>query len=479
MQKSRLIEKIAELIQTKKLPMLDDVRDESAEDIRLVLVPKSQNVEDELLMETLFRQSDLEIRFAMNMNVLDNGLVPKVMNLKDVLQAWLTHRQVVLVRRSTFRLDKVVNRIEVLEGYLIVYLNIDKVIKIIRTKDEPKEELMKAFKLTEMQAEAILNMRLRSLRKLEEIELRREHDDLSKERDFLQALIKSEAKQWKEIRKQVGEIKRLFGEDTKLGARRTKIAKAPALQNVEALAEALQEAMTEKEPITVICSAKGWIRAMKGHGQNASEFKYKEGDSERFVFEAQTNDKLMVFGTNGRFYTVNGDKLPPGRGFGEPVRLMVDLPNDAEIAALFVYNPATKLLIVSDDGRGFIVPGAEILAQTRAGKQILNVDAGTEARLCLALPANADHLAIIGENRKMLVFPLAEIPEMAKGKGVILQKFANGGVSDAKAFNWKEGLTFLSRGSEKKVDEIKLWLGKRAQAGRLPPNGFSKNSRFG
>ena len=475
-QKSKLIEKIAELIQTKKLPMLDDVRDESAEDIRLVLVPKSQNVEDELLMETLFRQTDLEIRFALNMNVLDNGLVPKVMNLKDVLQAWLTHRQVVLVRRSTHRLDKVVNRIEVLEGYLIVYLNIDKVIKIIRTKDEPKEELMKAFKLTEMQAEAILNMRLRSLRKLEEIELRREHDDLSKERDFLQALIKSEAKQWKEIRKQVGEIKKMFGEDTKLGARRTKIAKAPALQNVEALAEALQEAMTEKEPITVICSSKGWIRAMKGHGLSASEFKYKEGDSERFVFEAQTNDKLMVFGTNGRFYTLGGDKLPPGRGFGEPVRLMVDLPNDAEIAALFVYNPETKLLVVSDDGRGFIVPGAEVLAQTRAGKQILNVDTGTEARLCLALPANADHLAIIGENRKMLVFPLAEIPEMAKGKGVKLQSYGNGGVSDAKLFNLKEGLMFRARSAEKKVDDIKLWLGKRAQAGRLPPNGFSRFS---
>ena len=329
--------------------MLDDVRDESAEDIRLVLVPKSQNTEPELLMETLFRSTDLETRFAMNMNVLDGGLTPKVMNIKEVLRAWLTHRQEVLVRRSQHRLAKVINRIEVLEGYLIVYLNIDKVIQIIREKDEPKVELIRVFKLSDVQAEAILNMRLRSLRRLEEMELRREHDDLSSERDSLMALIKSEARQWKEIRRQIGEIKKLFGAETALGARRTKIARAPAPVDIEAL----EEALVEREPVTVICSAKGWIRAMKGHGLNSDDFKYKEGDSGRFVMEAQTTDKLVAFATNGRFYTIACDKLPPGRGFGEPVRLMVDLPNDADIAALFVHDPSGKLLVVADDRARF------------------------------------------------------------------------------------------------------------------------------
>lgn len=474
-QKSKLVERIAQLVNERKAPMLDDVRDESAEDVRLVLVPKSQNIEPELLMESLFRQCDLEVKFALNMNVLDGGLVPKVMDLKQVLQAWLMHRQDVLVRRSQHRLEAVLHRIEVLEGYLIVYLNIDKVIKIIRTKDEPKPELIKAFKLTEVQAEAILNMRLRSLRKLEEMEIQGEHDNLSAERDNLAALIKSEAKQWKEIRKQVGEIKKLFGSDTALGARRTKIARAPAPVDVEAL----QESMMPKEPVTVVCSDKGWIRAMKGHGLASKDFKYKDGDKEGFVIEAQSTDKLSLFATNGRFYTIGCDRLPPGRGFGEPVRLMIDLPNDAEIIAARVYNPDEKFLVASDDGRGFIVEAKELLAQTKNGKQVLNVDEGSEARLCTLIAPDADHLATIGTNRKMLVFPLAEVPVMAKGKGVILQKFKDGGLSDAKAFNWKSGLTYASRGGESApVKDIKLWLGERAQAGRLPPNGFPSKAKF-
>jgi len=474
-QKSKLIEKIAELIQNKKVPMLDDVRDESAEDIRVVLVPKSQNVEPELMMEALFRNTDLEIRFALNMNVLEDGLVPKVMNLKDVLRSWLDHRQVVLVRRSRHRLEEVLHRIEVLEGYLIVYLNIDKVIKIIREADDPKAELMKKFKLTEIQAEAILNMRLRNLRKLEEMEIKTEHDDLSKERDKLQGLLKSEAKQWKEVRRQVGELKEMFGPKTALGKRRTEIGKAPSPVDVVEL----QEALIEKEPVTVICSAKGWIRGMKGHGQNQKDLKYKDGDRGKFVVEAMTTDKLIVFGTNGRFYTISCDKLPSGRGFGEPVRLIADLPNDADIAVIKVFNPEGKLLVASEEGRGFIVPEKDVLAQTRTGKQILGVDSGVEAKICVVVPQGADHVATIGTNRKMLVFPLEQVPEMSKGKGVILQKIKDGTLSDVRAFNWKQGLSFKYGAGDTVVGDLKPWVGERAQAGRLPPNGFPKNNKFG
>ncbi len=473
-QKSKLIEKIAELITSKKLAMLDDVRDESAEDIRLVLVPKTRNIAPELLMEALYRNCDLEVRFAMNMNVLDGGLVPKVMNIKEVLRSWMNHRQEVLVRRSHFRLEQVLHRLEVLAGYLIVYLNIDEVIRIIRESDEPKPALMKAFDLTEVQAEAVLNMRLRSLRKLEEMELKREHNDLSKERDGLQALLKSEAKQWKEIGKQIAHIKELFGSNTALGARRTKIGKAPSLVAIEQI----EDALTEKEPITVICSAKGWIKAMKGHEHNPKDFTYKDGDRSRFVIEAMTNDKLIAFGTNGRFYTISCDKLPPGRGFGEPVRLMVDLPNDADIAALMVFDPDAKLLVASEDGRGFIVPEKDVLAQTKNGKQVLNVDDKTEAKICLRVAPEHNHIATIGTNRKMLVFPLEQIPEMSKGKGVILQKFKDGRLSDARTFNLKAGLHYRSGSSENKVDNVKAWIAERAQAGKLPPNGFPKSGKF-
>ena len=473
-QKSKLIEKIAELINNKKIPLLDDVRDESAEDIRLVLEPKSRNVEAELLMEALFRNTDLETKFSLNLNVLDGGLVPRVMGIKEVLQCWLNHQQEVLVRRSTYRLEKVRHRIEVLEGYLIVYLNIDKVIKIIREKDDPKAELMKAFKLTDIQAEAILNMRLRSLRRLEEMEIKGEHDALSKERDELEKLIGSEARQWTRIKKQVADLQKMFGQDTVLGKRRTKIGKAPG----PVAAEALEEAMAIKEPITVILSAKGWIRAMKGHGHDPKEFKYKDGDRGGFIVEAQTTDKVLIFGSNGRFYTLTGDKLPPGRGFGEPVRIMVDLPNDADIVDVEVYDPNVRMIVAADDGRGFIVKMTDVLAQTKNGKQVLNVEGKSEARLCRPVAEGHDHVAVIGEGRKMLVFALSEIPEMAKGRGVILQKYKDGGLSDLKTFNMKEGLSFKYGAGETQVPDIKPWIGTRADAGKLPPNGFPKSNRF-
>lgn len=473
-QKSKLIEKIAELINTRKIPLLEDVRDESAEDIRIVLEPRSGTVDADLLMEALFRNSELETRFNMNMNVLDNGVTPRVMPIKEVLQAWLDHQQVVLVRRSQHRLEKVLHRLEVLEGFLIVYLNVDKVIKIIRTKDKPKEELMKEFKLSEVQAEAILNMRLRSLNKLQEIELQGEHDSLSKERDDLQKLIGSEARQWTQIKKQIKALQEEFGAKTFLGKRRTKIGKA--LEPVDM--EQLEEAMIEKEPITLICSAKGWIKAMKGHEIDGKAVKYKDGDREKFLLEMQTTDKLLVFGSNGRFYTIAGDKLPPGRGFGEPVRLMVDLPNDADIIDLELYDSNAKMIVAGDDGRGFIVKMEDCLAQTKNGKQILNVSGKSEAKLCKPIAADHDHIAVMGQNRKMIVFGLDQIPEMAKGKGVILQRYKDGGLSDLKTFKWNGGLTYKYGTGEALVSDLNPWIGERAQAGRLPPNGFPKSNKF-
>jgi topoisomerase-4 subunit A len=466
-QKSKLIEKIADLIYNKKLPMLDDVRDESAEDIRLVLIPKSKNIEPEILMETLFRNTDLEIRFSLNMNVLEGGMRPMVMDIKHALQSWLNHRQEVLVRRSQNRLNKVIARLEVLEGYLIVFLNIDEVIRIIRYEDDPKAELIKFFGLTETQAEAILNMRLRALRKLEEMELRREHDGLNKEKNALEALLKSEAKQWKEIRKQVAALKETFGEKTALGARRTKIGKVPSPIDIAEI----EEALVEKEPITVICSDKGWIRAMKGHGQDPKDFKYKDGDKGAFVLECMTTDKIILMGTNGRFYTLNGDKLPPGRGFGEPLRLMVDLPNDADVAYMSIYDQDAKVLLVSDNGYGFIAPHTALTTNRKAGLQVLNVSGKAEAKLCIKVQPDADHIAIIGAG-KLLVFPMDEVPEMAKGKGVILQKYKTGSVANATTFKLSSGLTYNKSGAVQKVKDIKLWLGKRAQAGSMPPNGF-------
>ncbi len=472
-QKSKLIEQIANLLLDKKLPLLDDIRDESAEDVRVVLVPKSRNVDATLMMETLFRATDLEIKFALNMNVLDNGVVPRVMPLRDVLRAFLNHRRDVLVRMSNHRLGRVTARIEVLEGYLIVYLNIDKVIRIIRTEDEPKPKLMKAFGLTDNQAEAILNMRLRSLRKLEEMEIRREHDDLSAEKDKLEKLLASETRQWSEIGRQIGALQKAYDPKSPLGRRRTRIATAPA----PAVLENLDEVLTTKEPVTIICSDKGWIRAMKGHEINPDDLKYKEGDRGKFIFSAMTTDKLLLCATNGRFYTIQADKLPPGRGFGEPVKLMVDM-GDADVVRMSAYDENARYLLISTDGVGFIVRGVDCLAQTKNGKQIMTLGAQAEIAACLALPKDADHLCIIGTNRKMSVFPLEQIPEMGKGKGVILQKYADGAFSDAQAFTLKTGVTFTSGSKTVTVSDMKPWLGTRAQAGKLPPNGFPKSNKF-
>ena len=470
-QKSKLVEKIADIINAKKIPMLDDVRDESAEDIRLVLVPKNRNIEPEILMEALYRNCDLETRFSLNMNVLDGGKVPRVMDLKEVLRAFLTHRQNVLVRRSNHRLEKVKHRIEVLDGYLIAYLNLDEVIRIIRFEDHPRQALIDTFKLTEVQAEAILNMRLRSLRKLEEVEIKSEHDALVAERDALEKLIKSETRQWTAIRKQIAQIRKQFGQDTVLGARRTEVGDVPTLTVVP------DDIMIEKEPITVICSKMGWIRAMKGHNVSDKDLKYKDGDKGQFVFSAYTTDKIIVVASNGRIYTIGGDKLPAGRGFGEPIRLMIDLPNDCEIIDMVLYNESQKMIIASTSGHGFVIAMKDVLAQTKTGKQVLNV--GDKFKTAVFKPINDgdDSVAVIGTNRKFLVFPLADLPEMGRGKGVILQKYKGGALSDVKTFKMEDGLTF-PYGSGERTEDVSAWAAGRATMGKLPPNGFPKNNKF-
>ena len=468
-QKGKLVEKMAELIGDKKLPFLDDVRDESAEDIRLVLVPKSRNIEPELMMEQIFRLTDLETRFPLNMTVLDAAQTPRVMSLKQTLIAYLEHQRGVLIRRASHRLAKIAERLEILDGYLSIFLDIDKVIKIIRNSDEPKPELMKAFKLSDVQAEAILNMRLRSLRKLEEMEIRQEHASLKTEQKELRALVKSEDLQNDRLKASFQDLRAKFGAKTPLGKRRSAFADAPTVEDVP------MEALVEKEPITVICSEKGWIRAMRGHIDPGDDLKFKEGDKARFAVKAQTTDKLLLFSTNGRFFTLDCSQLPGGRGNGEPVRLMCDLENDQDIVALFVHQPGRKLLIASSSGRGFVVPEDEIIAQKRGGKQVMNVDPLEEAKVCV--PAEGDHVAFIGENRKMLVFRLADVPEMAKGKGVAMQKYKDGGLNDATAFIYADGLRdFNGRTWEK--SELSDYRGERAQAGRLVPKGWPKNGRF-
>jgi len=471
-QKSKLIEKIAELLQAKKLPLLEDVRDESAEEIRLVLVPKAKTVEPEHLMESLFRMTELESRFPLNLNVLSAGQVPGVMSLREALLAWLEHRKNVLVRRSNFRLDKIAKRLEVLEGYLKAYLNLDEVIRIIREEDEPKPALIKRFKLTDNQAEAILNMRLRSLRKLEEMEIRGEHKELSAEQKELRALVKSEGKQWERVSDEIRQVKATFGPKTKLGARRTTFSDAPAIDFVPV------EAMIEKEPITVICSRKGWIRSVKGHLAADADVKFKEGDGPRFTLHAETTDKILLFATDGRFYTLDAAKLPGGRGHGEPVRLMIDLDESRDIVELFVHQPGRKLLVASHEGNGFIVPEDEVVAMRRAGKQVLNVSGTDEAVACAVV--QGDHVAVIGDNRKLLIFPLSEVNEMTRGKGVRLQRYKDGGLGDVKTFTLKQGLVAYDRSDRARTfDGLKDWLGQRAQAGRLPPKGFPVGHKFG
>ncbi len=468
--KSKLIEKVAFLLQEKKLSLLDDVQDESAADVRIVLVPKSRNVEPSHLMEQLFRQTDLESRFPLNLNVLDAGQSPRVMSLIEALRAYLDHRREVLVRRSRFRLAEIERRLEVLDGYLIAYRNIDEAIRIIRAEDEPKPTLMRRFKLNEIQAEAILNLRLRALRRLEETEIGNEHRALSGERRDLGALLKSDDKQWEKIGAEIAELGKRYGPKTELGRRRTELSDAPTEIAIP------MEAMIEREPVTIICSDKGWIRTMRGHVEDGPEIKFKDGDRARFHIECETTDKLLVFGTNGKFYTLSVDKLPGGRGAGEPIRLMIDLGNDQEIVELMVFKPGGKLLVAAEDARGFVVAAEEVIAQTKSGKQVLTLPDGVEAQVCV--PAEGDMVACIGENRKMLVFPLDQVPEMARGRGVMLQRYKDGGLSDVRVFRKQEGLTWRLGDKTRTETELRAWIGARAKAGRLPPNGFPKNNRF-
>lgn len=470
-QKGKLIERIADLINAKKIPILADVRDESAEDIRLVLEPRSRTVDPLVLMESLFRNSDLETRFSINMNVLIDGRTPKVCSLSEVLRAFLDHRREVLLRRSNFRLGKIAQRLEVLEGYIIAYLNLDRVIEIIRYEDEPKATLMTEFQLNDVQAEAILNMRLRNLRKLEEMELRRERDELLAEREGLEALVGSEDMQWARIAEELRAVRKEFGKSSPKGARRTDFADAPDIEEVSL------ESMIEREPITVVLSRMGWIRAMKGHQDLNAELKFKDGDGPGFILHAETTDKLILFATNGRMFTLQASQLPGGRGMGEPVRLMVDMPNEAETLGIRVHVPGGKLLVASSAGDGFVLPEEEAIAQKRAGKQVLNVREGVKAVVCR--PISGDHVAVVGENRKVLVFPLADLPEMGRGKGVRLQRYKDGGLSDVTTFTLADGLSWLDpAGRTRTVTELEEWVGARAGTGRMAPRGFPKENKF-
>ncbi len=470
-QKSRLIERIAVLLEEKKLPLLADVRDESTDDVRLVLEPKSRNVEAAVLMESLFRATELEVRIPLNLNVLDAQSVPRVMDLKEVLQAWLDHRQDVLQRRTRFRLAEIARRTEILRGQMIVYVHLDVVIRIIREYDDAKERMIKKWKLSDVQAEAILNLRLRALRKLEEIEIKKELAALTAEEKEKKALLEDDKLQWKVIADEIHALRKEFGPTTRLGKRRTEIGAPPA--NVEVPAEAL----VEREPVTVLCSAKGWIRAVKGHGLAHEEMKYKEGDEARFAIELSTTDKLLMFASNGRFYTLDVGKLPGGRGHGEPIRLMIDLDNDHDVVALLPFKPGAKLLLAASDGRGFLVASDEVVAQTRNGKQVLNLGDGATARVCA--PAAGDTVAVIGDNHKLLLFPVSELPEMGMGRGVLLQRYHDGGLSDAKVIALAEGLSWKSGERTRTETDLSSWKGARASAGRIAPRGFPKENKFG
>ncbi len=506
-QKSKLIEKLAEVIQLKKVPLLADVRDESAEDIRMVLEPRSKTVDPEMLMGMLFRNSDLETRFSLNMNVLIDGLTPKVCSLKEVLRAFLDHRRDVLIRRSKYRLEKIDHRLEVLEGFIIAFLHLDRVIDIIRYDDDPKKALMiedwavdhvratsekdyispivdgadPEVSLSEVQAEAILNMRLRSLRRLEELELIAERDALMEERAGIEDLLESGDLQWSRIAEQLRETRKMFGNTSEGGARRTQFAEAAEVVEVPL------EAMIDREPITVVCSQMGWVRAMTGHIDLTRELKFKDGDGPRFIFHAETTDRLLVFGANGRFYTVSAANLPGGRGMGEPLRLMIDLPNEAEIVDILIHKPGEKLLVASAEGNGFIVAEEEVLAQTRSGKQVLNVK-DTVAKVCRRI--TGDHVAVVSENAKLLVFDVSELPEMGRGKGVRIQKYKkaagrqgmlelDGGLSDLTTFAWDDGLSWQMGGGKTRTEpDMTEWKAARAGVGKRPPYGFPKNNRF-
>ncbi|WP_420404740.1 DNA topoisomerase IV subunit A [Nisaea sp.] len=470
-QKSRLIERIAELLQARKLTMLGDILDESAADVRVVIEPKSRNVDPEVLMESLYRQTDLEIKFNLNLNVLDAEQTPRVMSLPETLKAFLDHRHEVLVRRSRHRLGKIEDRLEVLGGYLIAYLNIDEVIRIIREEDHPKDEMMTRFELTERQAEAILNMRLRSLRKLEEIEIRKEFEELTAEKSEIEALLADEGLRWKAVSSEISEIRRNFAKSTDLGRRRTEVGAPPADVVIP------MEAIIEREPITVICSEKGWVRAMKGHIADDTDLKFKEGDEGKFLVRAETTDKILIFASDGRFFTVAADKLPKGRGHGEPLRLMIDLGNEEDIVAILPHRQGQRLLLASSDGRGFIVNSDDVIAQKKAGKQVLNPGSGAKAQVCL--PVAGDLIAVVGTNRKLLVFETSEVPEMARGKGVILQRYRDGKLGDITFLKAEEGLSWSLQGGRTRTEtDLTTWRGKRAGAGKMPPTGFPRPARF-
>ena len=468
-QKTKLVEQLAELLEAKKLPLLGDIRDESTELVRLVLEPKTRSIDPAALMETLFRATQLENRFPLNMNVLTADRTPMVLGLRGVLQAWLDHRGDVLIRRSRHRLAAVERRLELLDGFLTVFLDLDEVIRIIREEDDAKAGLMRRFGINDSQAEAILNMRLRSLRRLEEMELRKEHAALEKEKRGLNALLGSEKLRWKRVGEEVAGIRDKFGNGA-LGDRRTVLAGLPDAVDVS------YEVAVEREPLTVILSQKGWIRAVRGHLADAKDLKFKEGDGLRQLLPCQSTDRLCLFGTNGRAYTLRAAELPRGRGDGQPIRVLAEMGNDADVCTLFVWQDGVRYLIASVSGRGFLVEAADLLSERKGGKQVLNTKPGEEALLCL--PAEGDHLATVGENRKLLVFPLDQVPLLGRGTGVILQRYKDGGMRDARVFRLTDGLTWRLGEKTRTETNLRDWIGDRAQAGRLPPNGFPKSGRF-
>ena len=473
--KGKLIEQIAQVIADKKVPILEDVRDESDEQIRIVLVPRSRNVDPELLKESLYRLTDLETRFGLNMNVLDATRTPMVMGLKELLQNWIASQIDILQRRTRHRLAKIADRLELLEGYIIAFLNLDRVIEIIRTEDEPKPVMMAEFGLTDRQTEAILNMRLRSLRKLEEMQLRQEKDDLLKEQDELQKLLDSPARQRTRLKRDLNALLKEYGKDTALGARRTTIHEAAPT------VEFSMDAMIEKEPITVILSARGWIRAAKGHVDLTQDWKFKEGDELAFVFHAQTTDKLLIATDDGRFFTMGADKLPGARGFGEPVRTMLDIDNAAHIVASWAHKPGERLLLASTLGKGFVIKSEDLLAETRKGRAVMTLKGDAKLTRVAHIGEGHDHVAVVGDNRKLVVFNLEEMPEMQRGQGVQLQRYKDGGMADVTTFRLEEGLSWQMGGSgERTRTEMEMWQWKvaRGGAGRMPPQGFPRDNRF-
>jgi len=473
--KGRLIEKVAELLEAKKLPLVADLRDESAEDVRIVIEPRNRSVDPAVMMESLFRVSDLEQRVPLNMNVLMGGQIPRVVSLAEALRAWLDHRRDVLVRRSKHRLAAIERRLEILSGLLIVYLNLDEVIRIIRYEDDPKAELMRAFTLTEIQANAILDTRLRALRKLEEMELKREFDALTVEKGQIERLIGSEARQWKVLAADIREVRRAFGPDTKLGRRRTSFAETIPIADVD-----LAEAIIEREPMTFVLSEKGWVRALKGHVQDLATLQFKGDDALKLAFFTESTAKVLVLASNGKLYTLDVGKLPGGRGFGDPVKLMVDFDEGADVVIAIPYRPGTKLLVAGTHARGFVVPADEAISSTRKGKQLLNLR--PPAKAAILVPADGDHVACIGENRKLVIFPLRQVAEMSRGSGVRLQRHRDGGLSDARVFRLADGLTWTDTSGRNWTvakSDLADWLGNRGDAGRLPPKGFPKSNRFG